>query len=52
MFDREFLEEAALMAVCAMNYYDLADCLDSVTNGELLDIIEGRTGCGGCSECL
>lgn len=45
MFDREALEEAALMAICSCHYYDLADSLDSATNGELLDIIEGRSPC-------
>lgn len=48
MFDREILEEAALQAVCACLYYDLADCLGETPNGELLDIIEGRNRCGNC----
>lgn len=48
MFDRESLEEAALQAVCACRYYDLADNLDITTNGELLDIIEGHDGCHEC----
>jgi len=48
MFDRELLEEAALLAVCACRYYDLADSLEVTTNGELLDIIEGRRHCRNC----
>jgi len=48
MFDRETLEEAALLAVCACRYYDLADDLEVTTNGELLDIIEGRNRCHSC----
>jgi hypothetical protein len=48
MFDRETLEEAALLAVCACCYYDLADCLEETTNSELLDIIEGRSRCHNC----
>ena len=52
MFDREFLEEAALQAVCACRYYDLADNLDVATNGELLDIIEGRDLCQECGQGL
>lgn len=48
MFDREVLEEAALQAVCACRYYDLADCLSETTNGELLGVIEKRNYCLNC----
>jgi hypothetical protein len=48
MFDRETLEILALESVCACRYYDLADYLDTTTNGELLDIIEGRIRCHDC----
>lgn len=48
MPDREALEEAALQAICACRYYDMADYLDITTNGELLDIIEGRGRCYDC----
>jgi len=49
MFDREVLEEAALQAICACRYYDLADNLDITTNAELLDIIEDRHTCHDCA---
>jgi hypothetical protein len=48
MFDRETLELLALESVCACRYYDLADYLEVTTNGELLDIIEGRRHCHNC----
>jgi hypothetical protein len=48
MFDRETLEMLALESVCACRYYDLADYLEVTTNGELLDIIEGRSHCRNC----
>ncbi len=48
MFDREILEEAALQAICACRYYDLADCLNETSNGELLSIIQGQTRCRNC----
>ena len=48
MFDLEVLEEAALQAVCACRYYDLADYLDVTSNAELLDIIEGHKLCHHC----
>jgi len=48
MFDRESLEVLALESACACWYYDLADRLDTTTNEELLDIIEGRNRCRNC----
>lgn len=37
--DREDLERAALEAVSATNYYDLADNIDATTDDELRHII-------------
>lgn len=48
MIDRESLELLALESVCACRYYDLADYLETTTNGELLAIIENRKPCRSC----
>jgi hypothetical protein len=48
--DREVLEQMAAKAICAYQYYDLMDCLDSTSDEELLAIIEGRYPCD-CDEC-
>jgi hypothetical protein len=48
--DREVLEQMAAKAVCAYQYYDLMDCLDSTSDEELLAIIEGRYPCD-CDDC-
>lgn len=37
--EREKLEKAALMAICACYYYDLADTIDSMTDAELEEIV-------------
>lgn len=50
MIDRELLEKRAVDAICACQYYDLADNMDCTTDGELLDIIEGRYTCEMCGE--
>jgi hypothetical protein len=41
--DREALEQAALMAIAADDYYDLLDNLSETTDDELLAIIEENT---------
>ena len=38
--DREDLERAALEAVSATNYYDLADNIDATSDDELYKIID------------
>ena len=38
--DREQLEKQALLAVCADDYYELCDNLETTTNEELERIIE------------
>lgn len=43
MSDRELLEQAALQAVEATDYYDLCDYLEVTTDDELLAIIENGT---------
>jgi hypothetical protein len=49
--DREELEKVALMAVCACNYYDLADNIDITTDEELWQIIDNRDAeCENCKE--
>ena len=42
------LEKTALEAVCACQYYDLADNLDSTSSLELLAIINGNYDCPMC----
>lgn len=37
--EREALEKKALEVICACNYYDLADNVDSMSNEELQEII-------------
>lgn len=46
--DRELLEKHALEAVCSCQYYDLADCIDSASDQELLDIINDNYDCDIC----
>jgi hypothetical protein len=43
--DREALEREALLAACSCDYYGLADAIDSVSNEDLLQIIDGRRQC-------
>lgn len=38
-YEREKLEKAALMAICAGYYYDLADTIDSMSDSELEEIV-------------
>lgn len=47
MTDREDLERQAVEAVCAAHYYDLMDCLNEATDGELQAIVQG-TACPAC----
>lgn len=46
---REELERIALMAVCACDYYELVDNLDSTTEEELWRIVDNRDDC--CANC-
>ena len=46
--ERVALERAALKAVCACLYYDLADCIDSTCDQELIDIINRNYDCELC----
>lgn len=39
MNERELLEKVVLQNCSAEIYYDLADCIDSTTNEELLEIL-------------
>ena len=43
------LETAALKAVCACQYYDLADNLSITSSLELLHIINNKYDCPSCS---
>ena len=45
---RVILERAALQIVCACLYYDLADCIDSTSDQELIDIINRNYDCELC----
>ncbi len=48
---REKLEKAALMAICACYYYDLADTVDSMTDAELEEIVANKgVPCELCNE--
>ena len=38
--DREALEREALLGCSAALYYDLADCIDSLSNEDLYNIID------------
>ena len=49
--ERDSLEQLALQAVCAFQYYDLADCMNETTDYELQNIINGDYPCN-CEECL
>ena len=42
------LEKTALEAVCACQYYDLVDCMDTTSSKELIDIITQRHDCEVC----
>jgi hypothetical protein len=44
------LEKAALKAVCACQYYDLADNLSVTSSLELVHIINGNYGCALCGQ--
>lgn len=46
--DRLILERAALMKVCACEYYDLADCLDGLSDDELEEIFYEERPCSVC----
>ncbi len=46
--DRELLEKAALEEVCSCQCYDLADCLDSTSDLELINIITHNYDCEMC----
>ena len=48
--DRELLEVAALQAVCACQYYDLADYLEITSDVELIDIIDHNYTCELCGQ--
>lgn len=50
MFDRETLEQMALEAVCSCLYYDLVDGIESVSDGELIGIIEHKEPCELCGQ--
>jgi len=45
---RVTLEKAALYAVCACQYYDLADCMDATSDQELVEIINHNYDCPMC----
>ena len=45
---RATLEKKALEAVCACQYYDLADCMDATSDKELIDIINYNYDCELC----
>lgn len=48
---REKLEKAALMAICACYYYDLADTVDSMTDAELEEIVANNgVPCDFCDD--
>ncbi|HMT19420.1 MAG TPA: hypothetical protein PKD15_05265 [Candidatus Saccharibacteria bacterium] len=48
---RDKLEKAALMAICACYYYDLADTVDSMTDAELEEIVANKgVPCELCNE--
>jgi hypothetical protein len=44
------LEKAALKAVCACQYYDLADNLSVTSSVELVHIINGNYDCALCGQ--
>ena len=49
--ERELLETAALLAICPCLYYDLADCMDTMPDDDLVEIVNGEFNvCGECSE--
>lgn len=48
MQDRELLEKTALQEICACLYYDLADNVETATDDELHDIIDGKVHCQEC----
>lgn len=47
---REALGKAALRAVCACQYYDLADSLQETSIRELVNIINGNYDCPMCGQ--
>lgn len=46
--ERGLLERAALLAICACHYYELADCLGEMSDSELEAIIERPAACPTC----
>ena len=48
MQDRGLLEETALQEVCSCLYYDLADTIETASDVELHDIIDGKIHCAEC----
>lgn len=49
MQDRKLLEKIALQEICACLYYNLADNIETATDDELRDIIDGKVYCEECS---
>jgi len=48
--EREKLEKAALQAICACYFYDLADCLDETSDEELEQIVANNgVECQNCA---
>jgi hypothetical protein len=43
------LETAALKTVCACQYYDLQNSLETVSSRELINIINHKSDCARCS---
>lgn len=48
MEDREVLEQTALQEVCSCLYYDLADNIETATDEELQNLIDGNVHCDEC----
>ncbi len=48
--DREALEYAALQAVCACDYYDLADTIQQTPDEDLMAIVTNAVPCAICGE--
>ena len=46
--ERLALEKDALLAVCPCQYYDLADCIDSTSDQELVNILNQNYDCELC----
>ena len=50
MIDREILEQKALEAVCPCQFYELTDCIEGLTDADLIDIIQHKKKCEICGK--